>query len=79
MTCHKLLDGNGKHVGFTCDSGPVHQIEVNGRVFRFVDHFYFGPAVVRNDGEHKLRQPGVNSPFWPAYSEWRREKAKAQP
>lgn len=79
MTCHKLLDEHGKHIGFACDSGPVHRIEVNGRVFRFEDHPHFGPTVVRIDGEPRLKQPGEDSPFWPAYTNWRRDQGRAQP
>lgn len=42
-----------------------------GRSWRFEQHHYFGPIVLRQDGMPKARQPGSRSPFWPAFEAWR--------
>lgn len=52
-------------------SGPEHTIiDAAGRAWRFEQHHYIGPIVLRQDGEPKDRQPGSRSPFWPAYYAW---------
>lgn len=49
-----------------------HVIEDDkGRRWRFEWHPYFGPAVLRADGQPKARQPGSRSPFWRALDAWR--------
>lgn len=53
-------------------SGPEHTVtDATGRTWRFEQHHYCGPIVLRQDGEPKARQPGSRSPFWPAYEAWR--------
>jgi hypothetical protein len=52
--------------------GPMHVItDSKGRAWRFEEHHYCGPIVLRNDGEPKARQPGSTSAFWTAYEAWR--------
>ena len=50
--------------------GPTHVVEHAGRVWRFEEHGFFGPLVLRRDGAPVKRQPGVRSPFWAAYAAW---------
>jgi len=59
-------------------AGPEHVItDSRGRTWRFEDHHYCGPIVLRNDGEPKARQPGSRSTFWPAYEAWSKARKEA--
>lgn len=58
-----------------CASAPVHAItDAAGRSWRFEQTRYFGPVLVRADGEPLSRQPGTRSAFWPAYEQWRAQQ-----
>lgn len=46
-----------------------------GRLWRFEQHPYCGPIILRNNGNPKSRQPGCRSAFWPAYEVWRASQA----
>jgi len=51
--------------------GPEHVVvDSDGRQWLFEQHHYFGPIVLRKDGEPKSRQPGSRSKFWPAWQAW---------
>ena len=64
--CCVNCNGNSLNAG-----GPEHVItDVSGRAWRFEQHHYCGPIVLRRDGNPKTRQPGSRSPFWPAYEAW---------
>jgi len=61
-------------------AGSVHVIkDKSSREWYFEQHHYFGPIVLRKDGEPKSRQPGSRSKFWPAYEAWRTSQPQAQP
>lgn len=53
-------------------AGPF-VITVAGRAFRFEDSDRFGPLLVLRNGAEARHQPPEKSPFWRAYSLWRKQ------
>ena len=54
-------------------AAPEHVItDVAGRQWRFEQHHFCGPIVLRQDGQPKVRQPGSRSRFWAAYETWKK-------
>lgn len=39
--------------------GPTHVVEHAGKTWRFEEHGFFGPLVLRRDGAPVKRQPGA--------------------
>ena len=69
MPCHRIPGG------VVCTS-PEYEVAASGRRWRF-ELTYFGPVVLRRDGQPRERQPGERSPFWPAFAAWN-EQRKAE-
>lgn len=80
MTCIPFKSADGKISGVFCES-PVHTVSSKGKKWTFEYHDYFGPSVLRKDGEISARQPGPRSDFWKAFDRWfkRREKQRTMP
>lgn len=59
-------------IGYCCilTGGPTHTITVDGKVMTFEMHHYFGPGVLKKDGDPYARQPGPRHPFWDAVTAW---------
>ncbi len=57
--------------GVCLDAWGAEPFVIEG--FRFEDSDQFGPVVVNQDGSIKAEQPGERSPFWAAYSAWRKQ------
>lgn len=67
MTCLRLPGA------VVCLAGPVHEIEDSyGKPWRF-EMTYFGPVVIRKDGDPVKTQPPYGSRFWPAFEKWLKE------
>lgn len=75
MTCIPFQSADGKIVGHFCES-PVHTVASKGKKWTFEYHRYFGPTVLRKDGEPRVRQPGPRSLFWAAFARWERRQER---
>ena len=50
-------------------AGPTRYITVGDKRIAF-EMTYCGPAVLKQDGNPKARQPSSRNPFWYAFSAW---------
>lgn len=51
-------------------AGPEYRLRDGEKVWRFEDHRYCGPIILRTDGEPMSNQPGEKSPVWPLINAW---------
>lgn len=47
MSCSQLHDTNGNLAGHIMIGGPDYEIEINGEVRVFEDHYYCGPTLLQ--------------------------------
>ena len=67
----RMSGGGGVHV-----DGPdaYGSLTINGRLWHWEYHWYFGPTFLRIDGQPLQRQPGERHPVWAAFEKKRRLK-----
>lgn len=54
----------------------VYTVKVNGKPVTFEWHRFFGPSVLKKNGDLRSRQPGMRSPFWPVFDRWFKRNRK---
>lgn len=77
MTCIPFQSADGKMTGHFCEV-PSFTVSYKGKTWTFEYHDYFGPSVLRKDGEISARQPGPRSNFWKAFERWERRRERQE-